>query len=49
MKSSYQWNDKIKIKTKDGNYLTEKELEKLYLQTLRNKMKQEKGKVKILK
>jgi len=48
MKSSYQWNDKIKIKTKDGRYLTEKELEKLYLLALKEEFqKDNKKKVKV--
>ena len=46
MNEPYKWNDKIKIKTKDGRYLTEKEIE--YLEELKEELqKDSKKKVKV--
>ena len=48
MNDTYRWNDKIKVKTKDGRYLTEKEIE--YLEELKEKLqKDNKKKVKVIK
>jgi len=47
MSETYRWNDKIKIKTKDGQYLTEKEIE--YLEELKEEFqKDSKKKVKVI-
>lgn len=45
----YRWNDKIKVRTKDGQYLTEKEIEKRYLLVLKDKLENKKEKVKVKK
>lgn len=48
MDEKYRWNDKIKVRTKDGRYLTEKEIEKL--QALKEELqKNRKKKVKVIK
>lgn len=46
MNIPYRWNDKIKVRTKDGQYLTEKEIE--YLEKLKEELqKDSKKKVKV--
>ena len=48
MNDIYRWNDKIKVRTKEGKYLTEKELEKRYLLALKEELqKDNKKKVKV--